>query len=71
LDVIKNHKGDFIVIDILLNGKLKVLSKEIWRGVLHRVEGNIAIFFLKNYDIVDENIIIGWEREKLLNKLLN
>jgi hypothetical protein len=29
LDVIKNHKGDFIVIDILLNGKLKVLSKEI------------------------------------------
>jgi hypothetical protein len=33
------------------------------------VEGNI-IFFLKNYDIVDENIIIGWKR-KLLNKLLN
>jgi hypothetical protein len=65
LDVIKNHKGDFIVDRYIIEWKKKITLKRYEEGVLHRVEGNIAIFFLKIM-ILSMKILLSAGKRKVI-----
>ena len=41
-----------------------------YKGTLHRIEGNITIFFLNQYDSICEDNLPSWKRNNILNQLL-
>jgi hypothetical protein len=71
LQRVENHKGDFMIDRYIIEWETKKYFLKRCEGTLYRVEGNIAIFFLKQYDMINEDILLSWERENILTKLLN
>lgn len=70
LEDIENYKGEFFIDRYIVEWKTKKYFLKRYKGTLHRTEGNIAIFLLKQYNIIFEDTLTSWKRNNILNKLV-
>lgn len=70
LEDIKNHKEEFFIDRYIVEWKTKKYFLNRYKATLHRIEGNITIFFLNQYDAIWEDALPAWKRNNILNKLV-
>lgn len=70
LEDIKNYKGEFFIDRYIVEWNTKKYFLKRYKGTLHRIEGNITIFFFNQYDIILEDNLPAWKRNNILNKLV-